>query len=155
MNVLIRQGNSADIPSVLELIKELARYEKAPQEVEVTVAEMLDSMNENRFHFFVAVKQNNVIGLALFYYKYSTWKGKCIFLEDIIVTEKNRKEGIGKLLFQEVVKVAKKDKVKRLEWQVLNWNEPAITFYKKLKTNFDEEWINCKLTFDEIQSFGE
>ncbi len=156
MNVFIREGMPNDIPAVLNLIKELAIYEKAPNEVEVTENEMLNwGFGENKlFQFFVAEKDKELIGLALYYFKYSTWKGKCIFLEDIIVTDKCRKEGVGSLLFKEVVKRAKIEKVKRLEWQVLSWNTSAIEFYKKFDAKFDEEWVNCKLSYETIQSFG-
>src|SRR6185436_4147670 len=104
------------------------------------------------FDFFVLEKSDRIIGIALYYYKYSTWKGKCLFLEDIIVTEKERRNGYGKLLFAEAVKVAKEMKVRRMEWQVLDWNEAAIDFYKKYNSNFDGEWLNCKLTFSQLQS---
>lgn len=148
MSVKIRVGDKADLPHILGLIKELAHYEKAPEEVEVTIAEMENwgFGKEKIFDFFVAEKDGVIVGLALYYYKYSTWKGKCLFLEDIIVTEKMRGEGIGKLLFDKVVEMAKKEKVRRLEWQVLEWNEPAIKFYKKYNATLDPEWLNGKLT---------
>lgn len=164
---MIRKGNIKDLPQVLNLVKELAIYEKAPNEVEVTVAQMEEwgFGNDKIFDFFVAENASTalrqaqggsatdvrIVGIALYYYKYSTWKGKCLFLEDIIVTESERKNGYGKLLFEAVVQVAKKEKVKRMEWQVLEWNEPAIKFYKKTPTIFDREWVNCKLTFEELQ----
>lgn len=153
MNFSIRKGVQQDLPQVLGLIKELAEYEKAPLEVTVSVADMeRDGFGEHPiFQFFVAETEGKIVGISLYYIKYSTWKGKCVFLEDIIVTEAYRKFGIGKKLFDEVVKVAKEMKVKRLEWQVLEWNEPAIKFYKKLNSHFDSEWINCKLTDKEIQ----
>ena len=152
----IRIGDKSDLPQTLSLIKELAAYEKAPLEVEVTLTEMEGwGFGENKiFDFFVAEENNTIIGIALYYYKYSTWKGKCIFLEDIIVTESRRGEGIGKKLFEEVVKVAAKEKVRRLEWQVLDWNESAIQFYKKFNSHLDEEWINCKLTDRELEKFN-
>jgi len=155
MALIIRKGRKSDLPQVLNLIKELAVYEKAPHEVTVTVTDMeRDGFRENPiFDFFVAETDNKIVGISLYYIKYSTWKGKCVFLEDIIVTEQYRKYGIGKKLFDEVVKVAKQMQVKRLEWQVLEWNEPAIHFYKKLNTHFDKEWINCKLTDEDIQSY--
>lgn len=155
MNIAIRKGTKTDLPAVLNLVKELAIYEKAPNEVTVTLNDMeRDGFGENPiFSFFVAETDGKVVGIALYYIKYSTWKGKCVFLEDIIVTEAYRQYGIGKKLFDEVVKVAKAMNVKRLEWQVLEWNEPAIKFYKKLNTHFDEEWINCKLTDKEIQAY--
>ena len=156
MNIAIRKGTKTDLPAVLNLVKELAIYEKAPNEVTVTLSEMeRDGFGENPiFSFFVAEKDGNIVGIALFYIKYSTWKGKCVFLEDIIVTEAYRQYGIGKKLFDEVVKVAKVMNVKRLEWQVLEWNEPAIKFYEKLNAHFDEEWINCKLTDKEINTYS-
>jgi GNAT superfamily N-acetyltransferase len=154
MKVDIRDGNEGDLPSVLKLVHELAVYEKAPDEVEVSVAQMREwgFGKEPLFRFFVAEMNGEVQGIALYYYKYSTWKGKCIFLEDIIVTETQRKKNIGSKLFEQVVQVAKREGVKRLEWQVLNWNAPAIAFYKKYNSNFDGEWLNCKLTFEQLQS---
>jgi GNAT superfamily N-acetyltransferase len=153
MKQTIRPGTEKDLPSVLELIKELAVFEKAPAEVEVTLKEMHGwGFGEDKlFDFFVLEKEGHIVGMALYYYKYSTWKGKCLFLEDIIVTEKERNKGYGKLLFNEVVTVAKKEKVRRMEWQVLDWNTNAIEFYKKYNSIFDGEWINCKFTFDQLQ----
>jgi len=149
----IRKGRKEDLSQVLNLVKELAIYEKAPNEVEVTISQMEEwgFGSDKIFDFFVAENNGEIVGIAVYYYKYSTWKGKCLFLEDIIVTENERKNGFGKLLFDAVVQVAKKDKVKRMEWQVLEWNEPAINFYKKTKTVFDDEWVNCKLTYEELQ----
>ncbi len=150
----IRKGSQKDLPEVLTLIKELALFEKAPDEVEATVEEMIKwgFGKDKLFEFFVAEREDKIIGIALYYYKYSTWKGKCLFLEDIIVTEKERKNGFGKMLFNEVVKVAKQQKVRRMEWQVLNWNTQAIEFYKKHDSILDAEWVNCKFTFAQIQS---
>jgi GNAT superfamily N-acetyltransferase len=154
MSAIIRIGVKSDLPRVLELIKELAVFENAPNEVEVSVDEMMNwGFGQDKiFYFFVLEKESVIVGIAVYYYKYSTWKGKCLFLEDIIVTESERKNGYGKLLFNEVVKVAKAKKVRRMEWQVLDWNKAAIEFYKKYQANLDGEWINCKLTFDQIQS---
>jgi GNAT superfamily N-acetyltransferase len=154
MSAIIRIGVKSDLPRVLELIKELAVFENAPNEVEVSVDEMMNwGFGQDKiFDFFVLEKESVIEGIAVYYYKYSTWKGKCLFLEDIIVTESERKNGYGKLLFNEVVKVAKVKKVRRMEWQVLDWNTAAIEFYKKYQANLDGEWINCKLTFDQIQS---
>lgn len=153
MSIELRLGREDDLQEVLELIKELAAYERAPKEVEVTLNEMTNwgFGKDKVFDFFVVEKEGRVVAMALYYYKYSTWKGKCLFLEDIIVTESERRNGYGKMLFNEVVKVAKKEQVKRMEWQVLEWNETAIRFYQKYMSNFDEEWINCKLTYDQIQ----
>lgn len=149
----IRVGTENDIESALLLVNELAAYENAPTEVEVTVDEMKawGFGADKQFDFFVAEEDNLVVGLALYYFKYSTWKGKCLFLEDIIVTESQRGKGIGKLLFDKVVQVAKATNVRRMEWQVLDWNTPAIEFYKKYKSTLDGEWINCKLTDQQLQ----
>jgi GNAT superfamily N-acetyltransferase len=150
----IRKGTEKDLPQALQLVKELAIFEKAPNEVEVSLDEMINwgFGKDKIFDFFVAEKENNIVGIALYYYKYSTWKGKCLFLEDIIVTESERKNGYGKLLFNEVIKIAKAEKVRRMEWQVLDWNAPAIEFYKKYNSNLDGEWLNCKFTFEQLQS---
>lgn len=149
----IRVGVKSDLPNILNLIKELAEYEKAPAEVEVTISEMENwGFGANKlFDFFVAEQNGAIVGLALYYYKYSTWKGKCLFLEDIIVTEKLRGKGIGKILFDKIVEVAKNEKVRRLEWQVLDWNEPAIKFYKKYNATLDSEWLNGKLTNQQLE----
>ena len=155
MDISIRKGMKPDLPQVLKLIQELATYEKAPDEVAVTIAEMeRDGFSENPiFKFFVAEAEGKIVGISLYYIKYSTWKGKCVFLEDIIVTESHRKYGIGKKLFDEVVKVAKEMKARRMEWQVLEWNEPAIKFYEKVNSHFDSEWVNCKLSEEQIQEY--
>jgi GNAT superfamily N-acetyltransferase len=148
MNIEIRKGTQADIPSALNLVKELAAYEKAPDEVEVTITEMTQwgFGADKQFDFYVALVDGVIVGMALYYFKYSTWKGKCLFLEDIIVTESQRGKGLGKLLFDKVVEVSKEMKVRRMEWQVLDWNTPAIEFYKKYDATLDAEWVNCKLT---------
>ena len=151
MKIIIRKAKKKDLPQILSLIKELATFEKAPNEVKVTLKELVRHGfgKEKVYDCFVAeTSKNKIAGIALYYIKYSTWKGKCVYLDDIIVTESLRGEGIGKKLFEKVIKVAKKMKVRKLEWQVLNWNEPAINFYKKYSTVFDNEWINCKLVFE-------
>lgn len=153
MSIEIRKGTQADITAALILVKELATYEKAPNEVEVTPEEMLEwgFGADKQFDFFVASDQNEIVGLALYYFKYSTWKGKCLFLEDIIVTESQRGKGIGKLLFDKVVDISKEMKVRRMEWQVLDWNTPAIEFYKKYDATLDGDWVNCKLTNHQLK----
>jgi GNAT superfamily N-acetyltransferase len=155
MKINIRKGTEIDIPSALDLVKELAAYEKAPQEVEVTSEEMTawGFGPDKQFGFFVAEINDAIVGLALYYFKYSTWKGKCLFLEDIIVTEAQRGKGIGKLLFDQVVQVSRETKVRRMEWQVLDWNAPAIAFYKKYDALLDGEWINCRLTDHQLKKW--
>ncbi|MGZ3867145.1 MAG: N-acetyltransferase family protein [Bacteroidia bacterium] len=157
IDIKIRKGTKEDLPQVLGLVKELAVYERAPNEVEVTVEEMQGwgFGKGSIFEFFVAEDGSKIVGISLYYYKYSTWKGKCLFLEDIIVTESYRRYGLGSKLFNEVARVAKQQKVRRMEWQVLEWNVTALDFYKKYNSNFDDEWVNCKLTYDQLQSFNQ
>lgn len=151
----IRKGRKEDVPEVLSLIKELALYEKAPEQVTLTLKELeADGFGPSPIYgLFVAKKNGKVIGIALYYEKYSTWQGRCIFLEDIIVTEKERGNGVGHQLFQSVIGVAKERNSARMEWQVLDWNEPAINFYRKYSANLDSEWLNGKLTRQQIQEF--
>jgi len=155
MNILVRKGTKEDMPSVHALIYELAVYEKAPQEVSNTVDDMLkDGFGEHPIFFcLVAEIDGKVVGTAIYHLKYSTWKGRGVYLDDIVVTESMRGNKIGSLLFDEVVKDAKNLKAKQLHWQVLDWNEPAIHFYKKYESNMDGEWINCKLTEKQISNF--
>lgn len=155
MQPVIRPATKNDVPGMLALVKELALYERAPQEVTVTLAEMEDAGFGQHAVWSGFVAENNglIVGIAVYYTKYSTWKGKCIFLDDIVVTESWRGKGLGKLLFEEVIKVAKATHARRLEWQVLEWNEPAINFYNKFTAVLDPEWINGKLTYEQLQSF--
>jgi GNAT superfamily N-acetyltransferase len=144
----IRKGKPDDIPQVFALIKELALYEKAPDEVDNTVEQMLlDGFGENPiYHFYVAESQTRVIvGIALYYFRYSTWKGRRMYLEDLIVTESYRGRGLGKLLFEVMIEEAKATHCTGMVWQVLDWNEPAIEFYKRYGADFDAGWINCSL----------
>ena len=151
----VRKGRKTDLPKVLELIKELALYEKAPNEVTLTLGELEnDGFGKNPIYgLFVAESNSDIIGIAVYYEKYSTWKGRSLFLEDIIVTEESRGMGIGHQLFQAVIAVAKERNSARMEWQVLNWNEPAIRFYKKYNAELDDEWLNGKFTSEQIQSY--
>ncbi|MES2565430.1 MAG: GNAT family N-acetyltransferase [Bacteroidota bacterium] len=151
--IQIRKGTESDITYALQLVRELAAYEKAPDEVEVTIEEMTNwgFGADKQFDFFVALENDVIVGMALYYFKYSTWKGKCLFLEDIIVTESKRGKGLGKLLFDKVVQVSKELKVRRMEWQVLDWNTPAIEFYKKYNATLDGEWVNCKLIDKQLE----
>lgn len=146
--IFIRNADPGDVPEILELIRELARFEQAADQVELSAEELrADGFGPNpSFCCFVATVENKVIGMALYFYKYSTWKGKTLYLDDIVVKEDYRRQGVGQLLFDKVIQVAAEKKLRRMEWQVLEWNEPAIEFYKKNKAKFDPEWINCKLT---------
>lgn len=152
MNTIVRFAKEEDIPFVHALIKELATYEKAPQEVTNTVEDMLrDGFGAQPvFRCQVAETDGIVSGMAIYFVKYSTWKGKGVYLDDIVVTETMRRMGIGKLLFDAVVKDANSIGAKQLHWQVLDWNSPAIEFYKKYNADLDGEWVNCKLTEQQL-----
>lgn len=147
--IQIRKGEKKDLAAVLGLIKELAVYEKALDQVANTVERMeIDGFGEHPVYgFIVAEEDGHVIGTSIYYYRYSTWKGKRLYLEDLVVTESRRGDGAGKLLFEETLNIAKETNCTGVMWQVLDWNEPAINFYKKYDTNFDEEWINCNIDF--------
>ena len=149
MSVIIRKGIREDVPVMFELIKELALYEKAPEQVTNTVEQMyLDGFGQNPiFGSIVAEVEGEVVGLALYYYRYSTWKGKRLYLEDLIVSEKMRGKGLGEKLLEATIQQGKDDACTGVMWQVLDWNEPAINFYKKFGTKMDGEWINVHLDF--------
>ncbi|MEO6317090.1 MAG: GNAT family N-acetyltransferase [Chitinophagaceae bacterium] len=148
MEIQIRAAVQEDCPRLLELIKELALYEKAPQEVTVTMAHFVESGfgNSPVWWAFVAEAAGKVEGFAMYYVRYSTWKGQRMYLEDLIVTEKMRGKGLGKLLFDALIAEAREKKFNGITWQVLDWNEPAINFYKKYyNATLDAEWINCAI----------
>jgi GNAT superfamily N-acetyltransferase len=147
MNPIVRKGTKADISAMHGLICELALFEKAPEQVTNTINDMLHDGfgNQPVFQSLVAEVDGTVVGTAIYFVKYSTWKGKGIYLDDIIVTEAKRRMGIGKLLFDAVIEEAIKQDAKQLHWQVLDWNEPAIKFYEKYNAEMDAEWINCKI----------
>jgi GNAT superfamily N-acetyltransferase len=151
----IREGQQTDIPAALDLIRELAIYEKAPNEVIVTEADMIrDGFGPTPlFHFYVATLDNVVIGIALTYIRYSTWKGPMLYLEDLVIREAHRGKGIGKLLFEKCMKRASDLNFEGMIWQVLDWNEPAIRFYDKYQSNYSGEWLNGKLTKTQIDTF--
>ncbi len=149
MDIIIRRAKKADCARMLELIQELANYEKAPDEVTVTLAHFKESgFGPNPIWWaFVAEVQGVVIGIALYYIRYSTWKGQRMYLEDLLVTEEMRGKKIGSLLFDALIQEAKEKNYKGMNWQVLDWNEPAINFYKKYNATFDPEWVNCSISF--------
>ena len=147
MSVKIRRAVKEDCKRILELVQELAEYERAPQEVTVTLSHFEESgFGPNPVWWaFVAEENNHIEGFALYYIRFSTWKGQRMYLEDFLVTEKMRGRGIGTLLFQELIKEGKEKNLNGIQWQVLEWNETAINFYKKYNASFDAEWVNCSI----------
>ena len=145
---MIRKAKPEDVSSIIDMIKELADFEKAPNEVVNSVEELQqDLFVEKICAAIVAEVEEQVVGFALYYYSYSTWKGKCVYLEDLYVKEDYRTLGLGSLLFDEVVHIAKTEKVRRMDWQVLEWNTHAIKFYQAKQAHLNEEWINGRLFF--------
>jgi GNAT superfamily N-acetyltransferase len=149
MEIKIRKAVRKDCARMMELIQELATYEKAPDEVTVTLSHFEESgFGANPVWWaFVAEAYGVVIGMALYYVRYSTWKGQRMYLEDILVTEDMRGQKIGSQLMDALIVEAKEKGFNGINWQVLEWNEPAIHFYKKYNANFDPEWVNCSIVF--------
>jgi len=150
MNINIRKAVKEDCQRMMELVLELAVYEKAPDEITVNFEHFADSGfgSDPVWWGFVSEIDGRVEGFALYYIRYSTWKGQRMYLEDLLVTEKLRGRGVGKLLFDKLMEVAKEKKYTGIAWQVLDWNEPAINFYKKLgNVSFDNGWVNCSINF--------
>jgi GNAT superfamily N-acetyltransferase len=148
MEFQIRRAEKKDCPAMLDLIRELAEYEKAPDEVTVDPHHFEESgfgSNPVWWAFVVENQEKKVVAFALYYIRYSTWKGQVMYLEDILVTEALRGKGIGKMLIERLIKEAKEKGFKRMTWQVLDWNEPAINFYKKFSAKFDPEWVNVTI----------
>jgi len=148
-DIKIRRARKEDCIAMLALIKELAVYERAPDEVTVTIEHFAESgFGANPVWWaFVAEADREIIGFALYYVRYSTWKGQKMYLEDIIVTEEWRGKGAGKMLMDSLISEAKDKGFRGITWQVLEWNEPAIKFYERYKAKFDGEWVNASLDF--------
>lgn len=147
---MIRQAEIHDIPAIFQLIQELASYERAPEQVINTPEQLqIDLFEDQICSALVATGENQeVVGFALYYISYSTWKGRCIYLEDFYVKENERKKGHGQALFDAVVQIAKEKSVKRMDWQVLEWNHTALNFYRRNHALLDPEWINGRLFFE-------
>ncbi len=145
--IKIRRGKKSDAPIILNLIKELAHYENALDKVTVSLEDLeKDGFNKNPlFWTILAEIKSEVVGMAFYYIRYSTWDGKIFYLEDFVVSKSFRKLGIGTLLFEECVRVTKKINANGMAWQVLNWNQPAINFYKKYNAELKNDWTNGKL----------
>lgn len=153
----IRKGKPEDMIGVLALIQELAHFEKEPDAVLITAEDLIrDGFGENPlFHVFVAEVDSEIVGIALYYYRYSTWKGKTIHLEDLVIKETMRGKGLGYALYSEIIKQAKKDKVRRIDWNVLDWNTPAIDFYEKTGAKVLKEWHVVQMDENGITNFVE
>lgn len=138
----IRVGKKEDMEAVLGLIQELAEFEKEPDAVKITAEDLIrDGFGENPlFHVFVAEVQAEIVGIALYYYRYSTWKGKTIHLEDLVIKNNMRGKGVGYALYSEIIKQGQRDKVRRIDWNVLDWNTPAIDFYEKTGAKVLKDW---------------
>ncbi len=154
MNINIRLAVEKDCARLLELVNELAVYEKAPLEVTVTLAEFIDAGFGNNpvWKAFVAEENGFILGFAIFYTRYSTWKGRRLYLEDFIVTEEARGKGIGKLLFEQVVAEARNNNYNGMVWQVLDWNEPAINFYNKYNADIESGWLNASFSKEKTRT---
>ncbi len=145
MNIVIRKARETDLTEVHNLVRELAEYEMGLDKVTTTPESYLFDFRDNVFDAFVAEKEGVVVGIALYFLVFSTWRGRMLYLEDFVVRESERGYGTGKLLFDAFMEEAKKQDVALVKWQVLDWNEPAINFYKKYDVVFDREWVDCKI----------
>ena len=145
MNIIIRPATLADIPAIYDLVVALAVYEKEPDAVTASIADYLADFQENIFQAQVATIEGKIVGMALYYITYSTWKGRMLYLEDFVVYKEYRRLGIGQLLFDAVLEAGRQRKCRLLKWQVLDWNEPAINFYKKNKAILETDWWNGKI----------
>lgn len=157
MSFIIRKGEQKDAQAVLDLITELAVFEKEPNAVEISVDDIIaDGFSENpRFKLFVAEEATKIIGIALFYERYSTWKGKTIHLEDLIVTQSKRKLGVGKALYTSVLKYAYENNYNRVAWEVLDWNQNAIDFYESTGATYLSDWSVVQMNKENLTKFIE
>jgi GNAT superfamily N-acetyltransferase len=149
MNITIRSAKKEDCQRMMELIHELAVYEKAPEQVIVSFEHFVDSgFGANPVWWALVAEVNGKVeGMALYYIRYSTWKGQRMYLEDLVVAEKMRGNKIGGLLFDALIEEAEIKQFAGMNWQALDWNEPALNFYRKYKSSFDPEWVNCSIDF--------
>ena len=152
MDIDIRKGVKKDLPQVLALIKELADYEKSLDQVDVTLEQLEKDGFDGHPHYYllVAEEKGEIIGVCFYFIRYSTWKGKVLFLEDFVVKEEYRRKGIGRMLFEETIRIANKENMDGLHWQVLDWNTPALNFYKKYNASISSTWLNGRLDKEQI-----
>lgn len=156
MNISIRPGQKEDASFILEMIKQLAIYEKAEEQVLLTLDQLAQDgfSSDKLFETIILEADKKPVGMALFYNRYSTWKGKSLYLEDLFVLPDYRGHGLGMLAMKWLANFAVKTNCKRFEWQVLDWNEPYIKFYKTINTDLDNEWINCRLEGEDLAALG-
>jgi GNAT superfamily N-acetyltransferase len=156
MEIKIRTAESDDCARILELIYELAVYERAPEQVTVALDEFIDAgFGPNPvWKAFVATDHNLIVGFALFYTRYSTWKGRRLYLEDFLVTETHRGQGIGKMLFERVMKEARELNYNGMSWQVLDWNEPGLNFYAKYNAQIEAGWLNASFSTEKLNEIS-
>lgn len=147
MKIGVREARKEDLPGILDLVKELALYEKAPQEVTADLHTYQTAFKEGIFEAIVAEEDGEILGTCIFYMTFSTWKGKMLYLEDFVVRQSARRKGIGKLLFEKYLEMAREKECALVKWQVLDWNEPALSFYKKYDAIIEKEWWNAKIIF--------
>ena len=152
-SVRIRPITAGDISACHSLIGELADYEKAPEEFVLSIEQFEQDLRDNRFEAFVAEANGEILGMALYYFNYSTWKGVSLYLEDLVVREQHRRLGIGSMLFEAVAEMAAEKEVGRFAWQVLDWNESAIDFYKRYPVELESEWLNGKIRKEKLHRF--
>ena len=148
MTINIRKATASDLPDIYNLVKSLAIYEKAEHEVTATLEDYQNDFAAGIFQAHIAELDGKVIGMVLYYMNYSTWKGRMLYLEDFVIYEEYRRLGVGQLLWDELAEEAKRQSARLLKWQVLDWNEPAIKFYKKNKATIETEWHNGKIFFE-------
>ncbi len=146
-SVTIREATQKDLPAILELVRELAEYEKAADELTVDIARYQEDWKSGLFEAIVAQKGGDTVGMCLYFSAYSSWKGAMLYLDDFVVRPSERGQGIGRLLFDEIIRIAKSRNAKMLKWQVLDWNEPALNFYAKYDAVIEKEWWNGKIVF--------
>lgn len=148
---MVREAQRGDENAIIDLIRELAVYEKEPlSSVKNTPKQLAKDLFDDKVcHAFVAELDGKVIGYAIYYYSYSTWNGTCLYLEDIYVQPEHRGKHVGSALFDSVVNTAREKKVRRMDWQILDWNEPALEFYRRKGATIDGEWVNGRLFFSE------
>ena len=149
--ITIRKAEKKDLAAVHALVTELAVYENEPEAVTATLEDYETDFEAGFFESLVAEKEGKIVGIALYYTAYSTWKGRMLYLEDFVVTQSHRRQGIGELIFEAVIAEARLIGANRMKWQVLDWNEPAIKFYEKYNAEFDKGWLNVNLSKGQLE----